>query len=377
MIELSHISRVICPTLSRQLYMQAKQYLDVIDFTLGDPDITTPMGICDAAMGSIRLGKTHYTPNAGMPELRKLLADRINNQYCYRCTEDNVIIGIGATEILYLLFKAILNDNDEVIIISPHWVQYENQVKLNGAKPIIVKNIDEVPAAIHNGRTKAIVLNNPNNPSGKVYDFQSLQMIAEVAVKNDILIISDEVYKTLVYEKEFHSMAKFCDLENVVLIDSMSKAFAMTGWRVGYAIANMNLIQTMIKLQQNVAVSTPTSSQCAAIEAIKHYDEYAKQVYEVFAHRRIVLRNALTQYKIDCAPLDGTFYAWIKIAPYGIKSLEFATKLLQQEHVAVVPGLAFGADWDGYIRLAYTLEDEQIVKGIEKLSHFIKTNTKR
>ena len=276
MIELSALSRVIAPTLSRQLFMMAKQYDDVIDFTLGDPDVPTPKAICDAAYNAAINGKTHYAPNAGLPALREAIAKQVSKESGMDYTANNVAVTIGATEAVFLSFMACINSGDEVIILAPYWVQYENIVKLLGGKPVIIDTFKEdfepdlntIHKAI-NDRTKAHVLNSPNNPSGYVYKDAFLKELAEMASTNNILIFDDEAYRSLVYDGEYPSIAKYCRKEAIFIINSFSKEFAMTGWRVGYVVAEENFINTVVKFQQNIAVCVSTPNQYAAIEAIK------------------------------------------------------------------------------------------------------------
>ena len=226
-MELSALSRVIVPTLSRQLFMMAKQYDDVIDFTLGDPDVPTPKAICDAAYNAAVSGKTHYAPNAGLPALREAIAKQMSIESGIYFSANNVAVTIGATEAVYMSFMACINPGDEVIILAPYWVQYENIVKLLGGKPVIIDtfkedfepDLDAIHKAI-NERTKAIMVNSPNNPSGYVYNDAFLKELAEVASTNNILIFDDEAYRSLVYDGEYSSIAKYCRKEDIVIINS-------------------------------------------------------------------------------------------------------------------------------------------------------------
>lgn len=381
-MELSALSRAIAPTLSRQLFMMAKKYGDVIDFTLGDPDIPTPKPICEAAYNAAINGKTRYAPNAGIPELREAIAKQVSMESGIDYTASNVAVTIGATEAVYLSFMACINPGDEVIILAPYWVQYENIVKVLGGKPIIIDTFKEdfepslevIFRAINN-RTKAIVVNSPNNPSGYIYKDSFLKELAGMAVDNHILIFDDEAYRSLVYDGEYPSIAKYCKKEDVVVINSFSKQFAMTGWRVGYAVAEEDFINTVIKLQQNIAVCASTPNQYAALEAITNIDKYAGSIKDVFSKRREVLTAALK--KIDTLKLiapAGTFYAFIDISATGMDSKTFCFSLLEKQHVAVIPGVAFGKAFDNYIRLAFTLNEDKIVAGINRIHEFVNQN---
>lgn len=378
-MELSALSRVIAPTLSRQLFMMAKQYDDVIDFTLGDPDIPTPKAICDAAYTAAINGKTHYAPNAGLPALREAIAKQVSKENGIDYTANNVAVTIGATEAVYLSFMACINPGDEVIILAPYWVQYENIVKLLGGKPVIVDTFKEEfepdLIAIHkaiNEHTKAIVINSPNNPSGYIYKDAFLKELAEMAIANNILIFDDEAYRSLVYEEEFHSITKYCKKESVVIINSFSKEFAMTGWRVGYVVAKEEFINTVVKFQQNIAVCVSTPNQYAAIDAITNKDKYAGGIKDVFHKRRDVLTRELSKIdKLKFQAPAGTFYAFIDISATELDSKTFCLSLLEKQHVAVIPGVAFGEAFDNYIRLAFTLNEYKIIEGIKRIQDFL------
>lgn len=378
-MELSNLTRVIAPTLSRQLFMMAKQYEDVIDFTLGDPDVPTPKAICDAAYNAASNGKTHYAPNAGLPTLREAIAKQVSIESGIYFSANNVAVTIGATEAVYLSFMACINPGDEVIILAPYWVQYENIVKLLGGKPVIVDTLKEdfEPdlIAIHkaiNEHTKAIVINSPNNPSGYVYKEIFLRELAEMASANNIFIFDDEAYRSLVFEGEFSSIAKHCKKEGIVIINSFSKEFAMTGWRVGYVVADENFINTVVKFQQNIAVCVSTPNQYAAIEAITNKNKYAGGIKDVFLKRRDVLTRELSKIdKLKFKAPAGTFYAFIDISSTGMDSKTFCFSLLEKQHVAVIPGVAFGEAFDNYIRLAFTLNEDKIIEGISRINEFI------
>jgi aspartate/methionine/tyrosine aminotransferase len=378
-MELSALSKVIVPTLSRQLFMMAKQYDDVIDFTLGDPDVPTPKAICDAAYEATISGKTHYAPNAGLPALREAIAKQVAKESGIEYSANNVAVTIGATEAVYMSFMACINPGDEVIILAPYWVQYENIVKLLGGNPVVIDTFKEgfepdlnaIFKAI-NKRTKAIVVNSPNNPSGYIYKDAFLKELAEMASANSILLFDDEAYRSLVYDGEFPSIAKYCRKEDIVIINSFSKQFAMTGWRVGYVVAEENFINTVVKFQQNIAVCVATPNQYAAIEAITNTEKYAGGIKDVFQKRRDVLIRELSKIEeLTFQVPAGTFYAFIDISKTGMNSKFFCFDLLEKQHVAVIPGVAFGEAFDNYIRLAFTLNDDKIVEGINRIHEFI------
>lgn len=380
-MELSALTRVVAPTLSRQLFMMAKQYDDVVDFTLGDPDLPTPLPICEAATKAATEGKTRYAPNAGLPALREVIAKQVSKESGIAYDANNVAVTVGATEAVYLAFMACINPGDEVIILPPYWVQYENIVKLQGGKPVIIDTFKEefepdlnaIFKAITD-KTKAIVVNSPNNPSGYIYKDAFLRELAEMASANHILIFDDEAYRSLTYEQEFNSITQYCRKEDVVIINSFSKQFAMTGWRVGYVVGEENFIKEVIKFQQNIAVCVATPNQYAAIEAMSHADQYAKGIKDVFTKRRETLIRELNKIdKISYQAPQGTFYVFIDISKTGKDSKSFCFELLEKEHVAVIPGVAFGEAFDNYIRLAFTLNEDKIIEGISRISNYITT----
>ena len=380
-MELSNLTRIISPTLSRQLFMMAKKYDDVVDFTLGDPDIPTPAPICEAAAKAAANGKTRYAPNAGLPSLREAIAKQVSKESEIEYNANNVAVTIGATEAVYLSFMACINPGDEVIILAPYWAQYENIVKLLGGKPVIIdtfkQDFEPDINAIHQSitdRTKAIVVNSPNNPSGYIYKDSFLKELAELTIANHITIFDDEAYRSLVYGQEFSTITKYCRKEDVVIINSFSKQFAMTGWRVGYVVAEEEFVNAVVKFQQNIAVCVATPNQYAAIEAMTNAGKYAGGIKEVFTKRREALIRELNKIdKISYQAPQGTFYAFIDISKTGKDSKTFCFELLEKEHVAVIPGVAFGEAFDGNIRLAFTLDEPLIVEGINRLATYINT----
>lgn len=381
-MELSNLTRVISPTLSRQLFMMAKQYDDVVDFTLGDPDIPTPLPICEAAINAAKAGQTRYAPNAGLPALREAIAKQVSKESGIAYDANNVTVTVGATEAVYLAFMASINPDDEVIILAPYWVQYENIVKLLGGKPVIVDTFKEdfepdikaIKKAITD-KTKVIVVNSPNNPSGYIYKDSFLKELVELAEANHITIFDDEAYRSLIYEEEFPAITKCCRKEDVVIINSFSKQFAMTGWRVGYVVGEEDFIKEVVKFQQNIAVCVATPNQYAAIEAMKNANKYAEGIKDVFTKRRESLIKELNKIEeISYKAPQGTFYAFIDISKTGMNSKFFCFDLLEKQHVAVIPGVAFGEAFDNYIRLAFTLNEDKIIEGVHRIGKYIKEN---
>lgn len=366
-------------TYSRQLCMLAKQYDDAINFTLGDPDLSTPKPICDAAYKAVMDGKTHYAPNAGIPELRQAICDFVEKTKSVKYLPDQCVVTVGAVSAIYLSFMAIINQGDEVVIIAPYWSQYKNMVSLLGGKPVIMDKLDEnlnpdieALEQLITKRTKAIVVNTPNNPSGHIYPENILRAISDIAIRNNLYVFADEVYDSLVYETGFCSMASFCPTDNLLLFNSCSKSFAMTGWRVGYLLGPSEFVKSVIKLQQNVVASVPTMTQYAAVEAFTNATSYIPNLVDVFVNRRNVLIKNLHQVeKLAFKDPEGTFYAFVDISQTDVQSKAFAFDLLEKTHVAVVPGIAYGDKFDNYIRLAFTQNENKIIEGIDRIKGFV------
>lgn len=378
-MEFSDTSKVVGPLLARQLYMMAKEYDNVVDFTIGDPDIPTDAVICQAACDAAMTGHTRYSANAGIPELKDAISKRINETRGTSYNASNIVTTIGATEALFVAFMALLNKGDEVIVLAPYWIQYENMTKFFGGKAIIIDKFKEgfepdiqaIRDAI-TPKTKIIVINSPNNPSGYIYGDGFLKDIADIAKEFGLFVFDDECYDALTYDQEFPSIAKYCDKEHLVLFNSFSKAFAMTGWRVGYLAAHEDVVANAIKMHQNIAICASVPSQYAALEAIKHADTYSKRVRDTFTRRRNVLLEELSKVThIRFTPPAGTFYAFIDISETGMDSKTFTFSLLKEEQVAVIPGIAYGDAFDGYIRLAFTMNEDKIVEGITRFDRFI------
>ena len=382
MIKLSEISDSIKPSLTRKLFNMAIEYDDVIDFTLGDPDIQTHQAIKDAGCRAIQEGKTRYSQNAGLMELRETIS-----RY-YKRTEgldydpsNEIIVTVGAMEGLFLTLMSILNPGDEVIIPAPYYVNYVQMVQMCNANPIIIDNpnigdlsfdVGDVEKAITN-KTKALIINTPANPSGKLIAQDKIQALAELAKKYDLVVISDEVYKCLIYDNvQFSTIAKIDGMrERTILVNSLSKEFCMTGWRIGYVLAPQEVVASMTKLQENVAACAPLPSQYAAIEALSGNCDYSSNMQNVFLSRRNLLVEGIKSIPLlDCNMPEATFYLMVNISGTGMKSEQFAFELLKAVHVAVVPGISYGRTCDDYVRMAFTVGEEKIKEGLKRIRLF-------
>ena len=384
MIKVSKVSEKVQPSLTRKLFNMAKNYNDVIDFTLGDPDVQTHQAIKDAGCAAIQQGKTRYSQNAGLLELRQTISE-----YYYRTEQiqidplSEIIVTVGAMEGLYLALLSILDPFDEVIIPAPYYVNYVQMVSLCHGIPVVIDNpqADDLsfnPEDIENAitsKTKAIIINTPSNPSGKIIPDKKIKDIAEIAKKHNLVVISDEVYKCLIYDNlKFDSIVNIDGMrERTILINSLSKEFCMTGWRIGYVIGPTEVISTMTKLQENICACAPLPSQHAAIEALSGRGKYSENMVNIFTKRRNILVEGISNINgLHCSIPQATFYLMVDISETGMTSEEFAINLLQTEHVAVVPGIAYGNSCDKYIRIAFTLEEDKIIEGIKRINQFMK-----
>ena len=385
MISLSSIVQEIKPSLTRKLFNMAREYDNVIDFTLGDPDVPTALGIKEAGCNAIMQSKTRYSQNAGLLELRQAIStyNKEKEGLVYDVNSE-IIVTVGAMEGLYLALMALLNPGDEVIIPAPYYVNYKQMVQLCHAVPVIVEDkmgadtltcsLDAIKSAITK-KTKAIILNTPCNPSGKVLSATYIKGIAELAKAHDLVVITDEVYKCLIYDNQPRptSIASLPEMkERTIFVNSLSKEFCMTGWRVGYVMSTPEVVAAMIKLQENVAACAPLPSQYAAIEALRLDRDYSSEMAQTFSKRRDALVEELAQVdKLKCVSPEATFYAMVDIRETGLKSEEFAYALLKEVQVAVVPGITYGNICDDYIRIAFTLDEEKIREGIRRIRRFI------
>lgn len=384
MKELSYLSKKIRPSLTRKLFNMAKQYDDVIDFTLGDPDIQPHESIKNAACSAILEGKTRYSQNAGLITLREVIATRYQEEYGLSYDPvSEVIVTVGGMEGIYLALLGMLNPGDEVIIPSPYWINYGQMVQMCGAIPVLVdsKSANDLSVSVENiekaitDKTKAIIINTPSNPSGIVMKKDELEAIALLAKKFDLYVIADEVYKKMVYEgNKFYSISTIDGMqERTVVVNSLSKEFCMTGWRLGYVVAPKDIVALMTVLQENVAACAPLPSQYAAIEALSHGNDYSEDMFKEYSIRKDALVHEIAKIKpLSMRIPEATFYAMVNVKNVGLTSEEFAYKLLEYHQVAVVPGITYGECCEGFVRIAFTLEVPKIVAGINRIGRFVK-----
>jgi aspartate aminotransferase len=377
--------RQVTPSLTLAVDAKAKamrrEGIDVCSFSAGEPDFDTPTHIKDAAIAALREGKTRYGPAAGEPLLREAIARKLqrDNQLNYQA--ENIIVTNGGKHSLYNLMMALLDPGDEVIIPAPYWVSYPEMVKLADGEPVIVPTTiasgykitpAQLEAAI-TPRTKLFVLNSPSNPTGMVYTQAEIRAIADVAVAHDLYVVSDEIYETLLYDGARHfsigssSPAMFA---RTIVAHGFAKAYAMTGWRVGYMAGPLELIQAMTTIQSHSTSNVCTFAQHGAIAALEGSQEAGSKMLHAFTQRRQrILQLVKDAPGLSCLSPDGAFYVLVNIADSGLSSLAFCDALLQEQHVAAVPGIAFGAD--DCIRLSYATDMATIERGMGRIAKFM------
>jgi aminotransferase len=353
----------------------------VISLGVGEPDYATPWHISEAAVRSLEKGYTMYTSNSGIPELRELTAQYLKEKYniVYEPFGE-ILMTVGVSEAMDLAMRALLNTGDEVIMPDPHYVAYDSCVILAGGEPVMVptsqKDSFEVSAADIEARitdkTKAILIGYPANPTGAVMSRDKLLAIADVARRHNLTVISDEIYARLVYGVEHTCFAGLPGVkENTILLGGFSKAYAMTGWRIGYAAAPREIIAAMTKIHQYTIMSAPTMAQVAAIEALKSGENSVREMVEDYNRRRLVIVKGLCDIGLSCFEPRGAFYAFPSIAVTGMSSEEFSEKLLMEEKVAVVPGSAFGEGGEGYVRCCYATSLAEIEEALNRMGRFV------
>lgn len=386
-MKISKKAAVIEPSLTRDLFNRALGYDDVINLTLGDPDLPPPQNVRDAACRAIQEGKTRYSANAGLLDLRKEIAGQFSREYGLPCDPaTEVIATVGGMEALYLALSTVLDPGDEVVVFAPYYVNYVQMVRMNGGVPVIVDTTESNgfavdPAALRTAitpQTAAIVVNTPCNPTGSVLSAELLGEIAAIAKAHDLVVIADEVYKSLVYDDAaHHSVLEFPGMrERTILIDSLSKKYAMTGWRLGWAIGPKVIVAAMTKMQENVAACAALPSQYGAIEALKD-DTDIHYICDTFVKRRDLVYGEINACEmLSALKPSATFYIFVNIEKTGLKSVDFAIRLLEEEHVAVVPGVAYGKAYDSYVRIAFTHDLPILAEACKRIRRFVEGGCK-
>ncbi len=354
---------------------------NVISLGIGEPSFETPRHITQKGVESLLCGQTAYTSNAGMIELRRAIASYIETLYGVSYHPANeIVVTVGVSEALWLALKAILDPGDEVLVVQPCFVANAAAVEMAGGVPVIVDAYVEhdfqvtgahLKAAV-TSRTKAILISYPNNPTGAVLTPKHLEEVAAVARKHDLLVISDEIYERLVYGVQHQCFASLPDMrERTILLSGMSKSFAMTGWRIGYATAPASIMEAMLKLHQYLIMSAPTVGQYAAIEALTRGEQDVAMMRDEYDRRRKLIVDGFNTLGMTCFEPRGAFYAFPCVNASGMTDEEFCENLLREEQVAVVPGSAFGKSGSGFIRASYTNSYENIEEALERMARFM------
>lgn len=371
----------IKPSGIRKFFDIVSEMKDAISLGVGEPDFDTPWHIRDEGIYSLEKGRTFYTSNSGLKELRTEICNYMKRKQGITYDwQHEVLITVGGSEAIDIGLRAMLNPGDEVLIPQPSYVSYEPCTVLAGGVPVIINlkaenefrlTAEELEQAITE-KTKVLILPFPNNPTGAIMEKEDLEAIAEVILKHDIFVMSDEIYAELTYKEKHISIASLPGMqERTILINGFSKAYAMTGWRLGYACGPAEIIAQMTKIHQFAIMCAPTTSQYAAVEALKNGDDDIAQMRTAYNQRRRFLMNAFREMGLECFEPYGAFYVFPCIKEFGMTSDEFATRFLEEERVAAVPGTAFGDCGEGYLRISYAYSLEKLKVAIGRLEHFV------
>lgn len=394
-MNLSNKAKQINPSITLEITAKAKELkesgVNVVSFGAGEPDFNTPDNIIKAAIIAMEEGKTKYTPTSGILELREAICSKLKNDNGLLYNPNQIVVSTGAKQSLANAFLAILNKGDEVIIPVPYWVSYPELVKLADGVPVFVNTlkendhkytIDDLKQVVTN-KTKAILINSPNNPTGSVYSREELLEIAEFAKEYNLIIISDEIYEKLIYDnKEIVSIASLSEdsYNRTIVINGLSKSYAMTGWRIGYSASSVEIAKLMSSIQSHVTSNINSISQYAAIEALTGPQDSIKSMIKEFEKRRNYMIDRINKIEgVSYIKPSGAFYIMVYVGDFYGKniagevinsSLDFSKSILEEEKVAVIPGIAFGLD--GYIRLSYATSMDIIEEGLDRLERYLK-----
>ncbi len=383
---LSDKAKSVKPSGIRKFFDIVQDRKDVISLGVGEPDFITPWEMRDAGVQAIKKGYTQYTSNSGLIELRRAISNYLHARFDVEFSADNIVITVGASEAIDVTLRSVVNDGDEILIPDPSYVSYRPCVELCGGVPVAVptngengfKLTPENLEKVITPKTKALIFPYPNNPTGGIMEKEFIEKIIPVVLKHDLLVISDEIYAELTYGKKHVSIASFPQLKDrVVLISGFSKAFAMTGWRVGYVCAPKDIKDALLKVHQYGAICAPIFSQYAALEGLKRgmLDEFAVvgEMRGEYDRRRKFMYKTFTDMGLKCFEPKGAFYIFPSVETTGLDGQEFAKKLLDEQKVAVVPGDAFGEFGKNYIRCSYAYSMKNLITAMNKISEFVKS----
>lgn len=383
-----NLSPAITLAISSNVKKMQKKGKDIINLSIGEPDFFTPEDAKNGGKWAIDNNKTKYGPASGNPELKEEIVKKLKEENNVSATVENIVISNGAKQAITNSFFAILNSDDEVLIPTPCWVSYPEIVKLAGGKPVFVKtnkeddflvNCKEIENALTN-KTKAIIINNPSNPTGAVYDRETLEEIAEFAVKNNLMILSDEIYERLAYDGEFTSLWSFSDKikENTIIVNGFSKAFSMTGWRLGYTVASKEVTNAISSIQSHITSHPSTISQYAGLYALQKCKDEVEVMRSTYKKRRDMIVDFFDKWnKLSIIKPSGAFYIFMDISSLkdklegSSKSFDFCSKILDKEGVALIPGAGF--EEDNFVRMSYAASEKDIKRGLEKIKKFVES----
>ena len=375
--------QIIKPSPIRKFFDIANEMEDVISLSIGEPDFSTPWHMRQEGIRQLDKGRTHYSPNRGFLDLRKELCAWFLRHYGVEYNpEKECLVTVGGSEAIDLCIRTLINPGDEVLIPEPSYVCYVPMTEMAEGIPVIIETkaenhfrltADELLRKI-TPKTKLLILPYPNNPTGGVMRREHLEEIAKVIIENDLLVLSDEIYGELTYGKAGHcSLASIPGMrERTIVVNGFSKAFAMTGWRLGYAMGPAEILAAMTKLHQYVIMSAPTPAQYAAIEALRNGDPDITYMREQYDMRRRLIVSELNRMGLTCFDPEGAFYVFPSIQKTGLTSDDFCEKLIYEEHVAVVPGTAFGACGEGFVRISYSYSIKHITEALRRIERFVK-----
>ncbi|MBU8587897.1 aminotransferase [Priestia megaterium] len=369
------------PSGIRRFFDLAASMDNVISLGVGEPDFVTSWAVREASILSLERGYTSYTANAGLLELRfeimKYMKRNFNVSYDYK---DDIIVTVGGSQALDITMRALINPEDEIIVVEPNFVSYSPLISLAGGVSVAIETTAETefklqPRQIEEvitSNTKALLLCSPNNPTGSSLSKEELQAIADIVIKHDLLVITDEIYAELTYDEEFTSIASLEGMkERTIIISGFSKGFAMTGWRLGYICAPTEIAKAMLKIHQYTMMCAPTMAQYGAIEALQNGQHDVEEMRKSYRRRRNYMVKSLNQIGLECHSPGGAFYVFPSIKKTGLSSEEFAEQLLLEERVAVVPGNVFGKGGEGHIRCSYASSMESLEESIKRISRFV------
>ncbi len=369
------------PSGIRRFFDIAAKMHDVVSLGVGEPDFATPWSIREAAIYSIERGQTTYSSNYGLIELRRAISDHLKGLYEVEYNpEEEILVTVGVSEALDLVMRSILDPGDEVIVPEPSYVSYKPCVSLAGGVPVVMNTIADNGFAVtveeldkvRSKKTKAILLGYPSNPTGASMDKAGLQQVVDYAKKHNLFVISDEIYDRLVYEGTHTCVSSLPGaFERTIVLNGFSKAYAMTGWRVGYACGPKDVINAMMKIHAYTMLCAPTPGQKAALEALTYGEAAVQEMVQQYNQRRLLIVDGFNEMGLSCHFPQGAFYAFPNVEASGLSSEEFAEKLLYDQHVAVVPGTAFGAAGAGFIRCSYATSLNNINLALSRISAFV------